>query len=164
MTKIVGIDPGVSGALAYVDTGSGYVDLIDMPIAHVGKTKLVDGLAVATWLTSRRPDVVVLEHVGPQPTDGKVGAFTFGGMFGSAYGIATALGFNVKLVRPQLWKTKLGLNKDKARSMKRALQLYPDASPLLYGPRGGAKVDRAEALLMAHWETLQNAPTSTMVH
>ena len=164
MTKIVGIDPGVTGALSFIDTDTKALDLTDMPITQFGKTKLVAGREVASWLSARSPDLVVLEHVGPQPTDGKVGAFTFGGMFASIYGIADALGYRVRLVRPQLWKTRLGLNKDKARSMKRALQLYPDAKPLLYGPRVGAKIDRAEALLLAHWETLQNAPTSTAVH
>lgn len=162
--KIVGIDPGVTGALSFIDTETGRLDLTDMPITQVGKTKLVSGRNVVDWLSSRGPETVVLEHVGPQPTDGKVGAFTFGSMFGAVYSIADGLGYKVRLVRPQLWKTRLGLNKDKARSMKRALQLYPDARPLLHGPRGGAKIDRAEALLLAHWETLQNAPTSTEVH
>ncbi|GAA3953591.1 hypothetical protein GCM10022278_10530 [Allohahella marinimesophila] len=63
------------------------------------------------------------------------------------------------MVRPQDWQAMFGLatgEKDKSRKKQqiadKALELYPAAN--LYGPKGGLKDGRSDALLIARYAAL----------
>ena len=57
MTRYLGIDPGLSGALAIVETINGVpvlIDAIDMPSTGTGAKARVDIIAAAEWIAKAR--------------------------------------------------------------------------------------------------------------
>ena len=88
MTIIIGIDPGVSGALAALEFGrkgvSRVLDVIDMPtMPGIKKRRIADAHGITDWLEGFAPDLTaddwacVVEEVHSMPRDGAVGAFAF---------------------------------------------------------------------------------------
>ena len=145
---IIGIDPGISGAIATL-TGDSLVDVVDMPTMKNGKKQMVNAAELAKLLSSYKSNntVVYLERVSAMPGQGVSSMFNFGVSFGIIQGITGALQIPMVLVTPQLWKKKAGLlGKDKDCARTLAQQLYP-AAPL------GRKKDcgRADAILIARF-------------
>jgi len=153
---ILGIDPGLSGALAFYYPVSGALDVVDMPTHRLvangkGKTRLdLYRLAQAlrdmnffepiTW--------AFIEEVHAMPKQGVTSSFSFGFAAGAVQGIVAALGIPMTRVTPNKWKQALGLTGDKDMSRRRASELMPRHAhnwPL-------KKHDgRAEAALMAYY-------------
>lgn len=144
MPCFVGIDPGVSGAVAVIDT---MVDVIDIYDFSSGKALIrLQGLP--------KESRVVLEKVGAMPKQGVVSTFTFGTNFGQWIGRLEALGLRFDLVAPGKWKKEMldsarkkGVD-PKAASLDRARRLFPQAAYLLTRKKDH---NRAEALLMAEY-------------
>jgi hypothetical protein len=97
--KVIGIDPGLYGALCLYDPSSGTLEIEDVPTLNMGKGKarkmVVDvyGLArvVDAWMLPAGPlPVVWIEQVGVRPGEGAVGAFSFGRTVGLICGICAA--------------------------------------------------------------------------
>lgn len=155
---IIGIDPGVSGALVLLYDDGGYVEHLPMPVIKVGSKSRVNGAAIAAWLDSWNKTFCLpekpyrgfhayLEKVGAMPKQGTASTFTFGHAAGLVEGIITGAGVPMTLVTPQAWKKTVGLigsDKDAARS--RAIQLYPELRALDAKGKGQALAD---ALLIA---------------
>jgi Holliday junction resolvasome RuvABC endonuclease subunit len=166
--RILGIDPGLSGALAVLDTKRKKVAVIDMPLRTYkgadGKSRgskkqrrrFVDGQMIADWIEEQRPEFAVIESVHSFGNEGRASLAKFLTAFGVALGsVQTMLGKNHYLVTPPVWKRRLGLvGKSKEASHALACKLYPRYSGLFAGPRGGLLTDRAEALLIAHYHSL----------
>lgn len=140
---VIGVDPGLSGALAVVSPD--VVSVHDMPVAgkHVNGRILADLFA-----THRDTAVVVIEDVHAMPTNGSIGSFSLGRSKGLVEGIAAALELPCTYVAPQRWKRDLRLSKDKGESRRRASDLYPEIAHALSRVKDDG---RAEALLIAHW-------------
>lgn len=155
MTRILGIDPGVSGALCLLDTELWTLAITDMPLeAGVkGKNKVSSGGLIAA-IRACDPDHAFLEDVSASPQMGVTSAFSFGDGFGCTRTAITAHDATLWLVRPQVWKPALKVPKDKKQATTRAAQLFPDARKILYGPRGGAFDGRAESALIAFYGAL----------
>lgn len=163
--RVVGVDPGTSGALAMLDTDTGKVAIIDMPTrtyARAGKKtkaavrKFVDGHKVCRWLQKYEPDVAIIESVHSFGNEGRASLAKFLTAFGVVLGsVQSFMGDAHILVTPPVWKRRLNLiGKPKEASYRLACKLFPAYRKLMVGPRGGAKVDRAEALLIAYQYTL----------
>ena len=145
--NVMGIDPGLSGALAVIDADGPYVAHLLMPTIKLGKRNRVNGAAVAEFVRDQSPDAVFLERVSSMPGQGVASCFSFGHSAGIVEGVTTALGIPLTLVTPQAWKKGAGLigsEKDAARA--RAVQLYPTVSDLALKSKGQAIAD---ALLIA---------------
>lgn len=147
---ILGIDPGASGALAWMTDDGHLIEVDDLPTVQVevGKTKrtrLVPS-ALASVLRQRKVVHAFLEDVGPMPRDGAVQSFNLGRSFGQIEACLAALGISYTLVRPQAWKKDLRLTKDKAASRARACQLWPGAADSFRRVKDDG---RAEAALIA---------------
>ena len=100
-TRILGIDPGLTGGVALLDASQlAYVEVYDMPAVH----KSVDPAALAALIRDLRPDLAVIEEVGPQPRDGVKQAFSFGQSYATARVACLMLNVAVHLVPPQAWK------------------------------------------------------------
>jgi crossover junction endodeoxyribonuclease RuvC len=133
MALVAGIDPGVSGAVAWLSAGH-LIEVLDLPMAElkVGKTmrkRLIPSvLAEMLSIEGRLPDHVYLEEVATRPGEGAVGAFSFGRAFGQIEGVLAALDIPYSLVRPNAWKKKLRLPADKGSTRTRACQLWPGAA------------------------------------
>jgi crossover junction endodeoxyribonuclease RuvC len=127
---VLGIDPGLSGALALY-TGE---DLIvgDVPTHELkrgGKAKReVDLHALAAMIRdcAAYQPTVWIEQVGAMPGQGVSSVFAFGKVYGTLLGICAANGLVIERVTPQVWKKAMGLQtaaKDAARA--RASTLLP---------------------------------------
>lgn len=98
----VGVDPGSTGACAFLDGHEAWGDLVDTRDAHA----LADLLRP---LRERLPGVLVaVEKVQAMPGGGKrrmgaTSAFSFGYSAGTIEGVCVALGLPTTLVAPQRW-------------------------------------------------------------
>lgn len=168
MRVTVGIDPGASGAIAFVADGQ-LVDVIDMPTDEVkvsgGVRNRVSPARLAKVMEGARGCHVYIELVGAMPvrrdgraTQGTASAFTFGKAAGLVEMAAAVYGSGYTLVTPAEWKRVLRVPADKDGAARRAAQLFPASVALFYGPRGGALDGRAEAALIALFGEQSRAP------
>lgn len=166
---VIGIDPGLTGALAKLNHAGQLEILLDMPTmqrAGGGATvkNQVDGAALAEllrgWIREHdRTEIhVVIEKAQPMPgkikgkpnakPQGSASTFSMGLTAGIIEGVVVTLGLAHEIVHPATWKAKIkpGTGKEAARA--HAIRLYPGAQPLL-----GRVMDhnRAEALLIARY-------------
>lgn len=154
---IVGIDPGLSGALSIITRNGEFKDVIDIPImakskgaGHVKNCVNPKGVfdEISKWTKSLPPNsiTVYMENVSSRPGDGAAGAFSFGDTFGSLKAVCACLDLSLNLVTPAAWKSyyKLGSDKEVARAF--AISQFPAASEFLKRKKDH---DRAEALLIA---------------
>lgn len=143
---VIGIDPGVSGAIALVSP-KGTVLVHDMPVMKLGKSSRVNAAHLSSLLSAARDGHAVIEHVAAMPKQGVVSVFSFGHAAGVVEGVLPALGISYELVRPAVWKRHFKLiGADKEASRAKAIQLYPNA-PLDRKKDAG----RAEAILLARY-------------
>ena len=156
---IVGVDPGISGALALYQINKNHtkMSVYDMPIKQVmsGKksknavdfTELANMLETWTNIINKDYLSMVCEKVHPMPFNGSIGSFKLGEAFGGIQGLAAAFDIPLTLVSPQAWKAHYCLLRtEKSESIKVASKLFPDLdlSKKKYH-------NRAEAALIAHY-------------
>ncbi|MDF2970296.1 MAG: hypothetical protein K0R61_746 [Microvirga sp.] len=121
MGSVLGIDPGLSGALAIVDGSTGHlVDVLDMPHTRFGKAAIIDGFALLDWIGDRRIDQIVIEAPSSRPGQGIASSFQFGRAVGGVEAVMTTLGVPIRHIHPAVWKKKLGLTANKADSLSLA--------------------------------------------
>lgn len=152
----LGIDPGLSGALAVLDADGLLVDLVSMPTEPHGKSRRVSGRELRAFLdgtaerTGRTIALCMLEQVASRPGQGAPSIFTFGRAFGAVESVLSALAVPTDYATPQTWKRAFGLTSDKAESIRKACDLIPGlvAWPT---PRSRLTHDRAEAVLLAEF-------------
>lgn len=152
---IVGIDPGLSGALAFLDAAGG-LTVTDVPV-HVLKVngrdrRRLDGHSLARCVANLASTVaglhVILENVHAMPKQGVASSFSFGKVFGAIEQCLVDHNVPYTLVEPALWKRVLGVPADKDGARRRASQLMPKHAGLW----ARAKDDgRAEAALLAYY-------------
>ena len=151
---IIGIDPGISGSICFLDNGK-ILDAIEMPIMTDGKKnkKQVNGSQVYNEITKRIKQFeknqirVVIEHVSAMPGQGVTSMFNFGQSFGILKGICTAMQLPMYFVRPAKWKKYFNLlNSEKDASRTRAIEIFPYFSSQLSRKKDSNKAD---AILIA---------------
>lgn len=145
----LGADPGLTGALALLDS-DGQPELVaDLPVIRDRSLAWIDGGALQSMLLEAlhgRPCRAAVERVSSSPQQGVASAFTFGIGFGSILATLQTLRLPIELITPAEWKRALGLSNDKRASLDKARLLFPSVDLRL------AKHDgRAEALLLAHF-------------
>lgn len=150
---IMGIDPGLSGAVAVLDDAGGVVLLEDLPVVQFSTARIknrVDGALLADMLKPYAGDIrlAVVERVGARPGEAPSGAFSFGYTSGVIAGVLGALGVPVSLPSPVTWKRAMNLGADKDLSRSRAIDMFPSMAGKL---KRKSDHDRAEALLLAAW-------------
>lgn len=153
----IGIDPGVSGAVAAIGPNS--CDVEDIPTIDMGGTgrtvRKIDGLALAKLLRRFVPAgeacLVVLEdvHVMPSKKSGSAANTSLMHSKGVIEGVLAVLRMQTELVNSRKWKGLYGLDADKKASLEKARALYP----VLAKSRLARVADhnRAEGLLLAHY-------------
>ncbi len=140
MRRVVGIDPGLSGAIALLEGEN--VEGWDMPVSD----KRISPALLATILRDVKPDLVVIENVASRPGQGVASSFKFGDCAGVCRAVPAVLGYSVRFVTPASWKRHHGLSADKEESRRRALELWPGNAGLFKRKKDEA---RAEAALIA---------------
>ena len=130
---IIGIDPGISGAICFLKNGT-ILDVIDMPIMTDGKKnkKQVNGSQIYNEIKSLINEngkdnlKVVVEQVSAMPGQGVTSMFNFGQSFGILKGICAAMQLPIYFVRPAKWKKYFNLiNAEKDASRTRAIEIFP---------------------------------------
>ena len=129
-TRILGVDPGLSGALALL--GGDELLVFDIPtverIVNKKKKRQIDAHNLSLWLECNRLKIAlaVIEQVGTMPSQGVTSAFNFGFTTGVIHGILAAVGIPMRTVVPQVWKRKFGLlGQDKDASRQEASRRLP---------------------------------------
>ena len=145
---IVGIDPGLSGAIAFVDKKNAFV--YDMPLIKINGRWEVDPCKLAFLIGKYYYAInfAVLEDVSAMPGQGVTSTFRFGYGAGVVFGCLKSKGLNVLRVKPAVWKSALGLSKNKRESIALALKLYPKTRSQLKRLKDDG---RAEAILLARF-------------
>lgn len=118
---ILGIDPGLGGALAFI-ADDGVILVHDMPTIQAGKRRTIDRIELARLIDAAGPiEAAYVEKVGTRPGEGAVGAFSFGRGVGIIIGILTAHFIPVHEVTPASWKAKVGIKAGAGKDASRAL-------------------------------------------
>ena len=151
---IIGIDPGISGAISFFEDGK-ILDVIDMPSMAEGKKnkRQVNGAQIYNEIKKRIKIVqkgkvcVVIEQVSAMPGQGVTSMFNFGQSFGVIKGICAAMQLPMYLVRPAKWKKYFNLLKtEKEASRTKAIEIFPQISHMLSKKKD---VNKADAILIA---------------
>ena len=151
---IIGIDPGISGAICFFEKGK-VKDVMDMPTMSEGKKnkKQLNGRQIFTEISSRiesysKEEIfVVVEQVSAMPGQGVTSMFNFGQSVGVIKGICFAMQLPIFYVRPTKWKKYFDLiNSSKDASRTKVIEIFPKISHLLSKKKDANKAD---AILIA---------------
>jgi len=159
MSYVIGIDPGISGAIAVFDWYTKkLVEIIDMPTLEVesGKTKKrhISAVSLANYLVGFTDTHVVIERVGALPGNGSVSMFNFGRSAGIIEGVVAALEMPNTYVTPAAWTKAVGRAAGKDASRMRAMELFPSKAEMFKRAKDDG---RADAALIAYWYITKNA-------
>lgn len=155
-----GIDPGVDGALAFINPDSGHPDalprIIDMPVVKFKSRREYDPQALASIfetyrnLSALHQLIVGMEalHAMPAFKCGGVTNFSLGRASGLFEGILASFKIPYQKIPPQRWKKAMldGMPAGKGASIIVAHRLFPEVELKRKKDHG-----RADALLIAEF-------------
>lgn len=161
MLNIIGIDPGLTGAVVLLSAAGKILSIQDTPILKVSKGKgtrtvYVESQMAAILESFKNFDVnfevhCAIENVHSMPKQGvvSVGSFMYG--FGLWIGILSAFRIPYTRIEPQAWKKAIGIppKSEKSESIVRAHQLFPHVSFMKDRGHVDTLNGRADALLLA---------------
>ena len=157
---IIGIDPGISGSICFLEEGK-ILNVVEMQTMAEGKKnkRQVNGSQIYNEIL-KRIDVndkqnirVIIEQVSAMPGQGVTSMFNFGQSFGILKGICSAMQLPMYFIRPAKWKKYFGLIKsEKDASRTKAIEMFPYFSSQLSKKKDSNKAD---AILIAsfYYET-----------
>ena len=102
--RIIGIDPGATGAIVLLEDGEP-IEWTEMPVVKIGSTTRVNAPAVAGFIRSTGAKHIYVEAVHSMPKQGVASSFNFGHSTGTIMGVLGAVGVSYTLVTPQAWKS-----------------------------------------------------------
>lgn len=155
---IIGIDPGLTGAMCLIDSQRGLLECTDIPtesngLATGSMKRWVDAKALEKLIRdwSARHEFAqesvhgAIERPIPMPS---LPAQTIASQF-DTFGVIRAViqrHAAVQCVAPNIWKKIYSFGKDKAEARACCLRLYPTAPVKRVKDH-----NRAEAVLVGHW-------------
>ncbi len=158
-THVLGIDPGLSGALCLLRiSGLAIENVFDMPVTD-GKVDPAKLAGIVNICKLRGSVVAAVENVSSMPRQAH--AFSFGLSTGIIHGCFGALNVPFELLAPSVWKPACGLRrlsnenqadtKTKARNL--AMKLFPENADLFRLVKWDG---RAESALIARFFCVKN--------
>jgi crossover junction endodeoxyribonuclease RuvC len=150
---VVGIDPGLDGAVALILPGRVEAHVTPTLAPGRGGKRRFDSAGMVALLEAHPVDLAAIEQVGPMPKQGVVSTFRFGEGYGLWLGMLSALRIPFVTAAPQAWKAAVlaGTARDKAAAVAFAQRRFPGVS-LLATPRCRAPHDGlADALCLAEY-------------
>ena len=165
MRYILGVDPGLSGALAFYDPKLNELLVWDMPTHEIkvsGKKKrVIDIYALANIVDNLAAEtrIAAVEEVGAMPRQGVTSCFSFGFAAGCAQMAIAANGIALKTVRPAVWKRDMRITADKDNARREASRLLPKHAGLWTLVKHDG---RAEAALLACYIAKQEQLTGEL--
>jgi len=163
-TVIIGVDPGLKGAVAVISHEK--YDVYDIPVIGVQKTTKIKTMVDLQKLEELIKDIkekysyseeqaiqfeAWVEDVHAMPMQGVCSMFSMGRTLGNIEMILTAFDIPINWVSPQKWKKEVifGAGSDKLISIDKAKELFPKCE--LETKRGRLLDGRSEALLIAEY-------------
>ena len=146
---IIGIDPGISGAICFFEDGQ-VKEVIEMPVMAEGKKnkRQVNGPQIYNEISkrinkfSKKDIIVVIEQVSAMPGQGVTSMFNFGQSFGVLKGLCSAMQLSTYFIRPAKWKKYFGLIKtEKDASRTKVIEIFPYISSELSRKKDSNKAD-----------------------
>src|SRR5215831_9567526 len=102
--KILGCDPGIRGALAFVAVNDGatpqLVDVLDVPVIGTGAKERVNTVLIWDWLTQHDPDHALIERAGSMPKQGVASTFKYARAVGSLETVIACRDISYSLIEP----------------------------------------------------------------
>lgn len=128
---VLGIDPGLSGAIAAVNLENDiHIHICSLPTVQIKVGKKVRNRMNLheTWATVQAfaagtPDLVVLEEAGVRPQ--QAGGVAFGRVAGALEAFVVAAAMPINLVAAATWKRALKIPADKDAARQAASRLFP---------------------------------------
>jgi crossover junction endodeoxyribonuclease RuvC len=160
----IGIDPGLSGAIAVIDGSN--IDLIDTPIIKIEKGKTPKGnvkiknkynLWVMCEILKKQKQFadckVFIERAQAMPKQGVSSMFSIGYGFAAWEMACVALNMPYEIVGPKTWQKEFGIagKHTKEESYIKCCQLYPEQSCKLKTVRGRIIDGKSDALLICEF-------------
>ena len=152
--KIIGIDPGLSGAIAIIQDNK-VLGIYNMPVMAEGKKnkRQINSAQLVNIIkenTKSNEDIaVVVEQVNAMPGQGVTSMFNFGQTFGAIKGVCAALKLPIFFVRPSKWKKYFELiNSSKDSSRTKVIEMYPSLSSQ---KKKKKDVNKSDAILIARF-------------
>ena len=151
---IIGIDPGINGAICFFKNGE-VKEILDIPSMAEGKKnkRQINGPQIYNEISKRiinipkNEVVVIIEQVSAMPGQGVTSMFNFGQSFGVLKGICSAMQLSMHFVRPAKWKKYFNLIKtEKDASRTKVIEIFPYISSQLSRKKDSNKAD---AILIA---------------
>jgi crossover junction endodeoxyribonuclease RuvC len=147
--KILGVDPGINGAIASYD-GTDLI-VMDFPtLKSKGRGKEINWVILADEFDVMFTDCdhAFIELVGARPLEGRGSIFKFGYATGGVRGLIAAHHIPLTAITPTKWKAAMRLTSDKDYSRTRATELFPNAATEFKLNKDNNK---AEAALIAYY-------------
>jgi crossover junction endodeoxyribonuclease RuvC len=149
--NVLGIDVGISGALALLSTRHGFLFVHDLPIHQLAVGKKfrseLDLASLRQLLLTNPIDHVFIERVASRPGQGVASVFKFGFSAGGIHGLLVGLQLPVSYLQPQQWQRAVSVGPTPDAGRRRAGELYPAAAEYLIRKKDAG---RADAILIAH--------------
>jgi hypothetical protein len=172
---VLGIDPGINGGLALIESGERPRVLLagDIPTIGEDAKRRVHVAAVIAFIRKHPPDHAFIERAQAMPDQGASSGFNYGRAVGALEACVQGMMVPMTIIESSAWKKYHCLIKPagtdgkawskivKENSRQRAIHLFPDC------PYFARKMDhgRAESCLIAHYglallsqPALQTAP------
>jgi len=150
----IGIDPGLTGALASINCDGDSQIMRDLPTSQLNKLKWVDGILLLEILREARGDtppqqcLITLEQTGVIPKNGAIAANSMGRTLGSILATIQISGIPFHVVQPARWKSVMKVPTEKDGARQKAIQLFPGFRDELDRKKDH---NRAEAALLAYY-------------
>ena len=154
MSRILGIDPGASGALCLLDTELNWLFVHDMPVVEVKRgsrnVRQVQPALLVSLIEQLSPSSAIVERVSAMPGQGVSSMFAFGRAAGVVEGALAGLGVPYTDVPPATWIKAMGVRGGKDGARNRAMELWPKQAELFKRVKDDG---RADAALIAAYGT-----------
>lgn len=149
MSFIIGVDPGLNGAFALLDSYGELLRVEDMPV--MGGTVSAHSVAdlLFDWSIDNVDTTCVIEDVHSMPKQGVASSFGFGRSKGVVEGAAAAEHMRIVYVSPAKWKRDMKVTKLKGSSRNLAINRWPKHRDLFKRVKDDG---RAEAALIGLWQ------------
>lgn len=147
--RYCGVDPGVAGAIALIDTDAARVEVVDMPQGPLG----IDPVALAEQLDAWGVRSVTVEDNRAVGSNGSLANFSMGRAVGLIAATVLVTGRALHRVKPQQWQQSVGVSNVKAAERKeahrmRALEMFPELREQLKRKKDH---NRADAVLITEY-------------
>jgi len=150
---VMGIDPGLTGAIAIINVKDPrnpfIVDVFDTPTFEVNGKKQMNLQLLTTQVENHAISIrrALIEDVFVMTGKESRGSmFNFGRVFGQVEGVVSSFNIPLHHTKPAVWKSVLGLGRDKDHSRQMASRLFPTEAKRFEKKKDDG---RAEAVLLA---------------